>query len=114
LVGSSGGNNEPTCLELNPNGRVPTLIDGSFVLWESNAGTLYPIELERRADMERWMDWQQTILRPRSHTLFDALKETTRHDAARTETLRQDLDAAWQILDAQLAKGELHTDETRG
>src|SRR5262245_29742905 len=33
--GKHGGNNAPAYLALNPNGLVPTLIDGSVVLWES-------------------------------------------------------------------------------
>ena len=81
-----GNNHEPAYLALNPNGRVPTIVDDGFVLWESNAivrylcarhgmGTLCSPELERRADMERWMDWQQTTLRPRFHALYDALAE---------------------------------------
>ena len=32
-----GRNNEPDYLAMNPNGRVPTLVDGDFVLWESNS-----------------------------------------------------------------------------
>jgi glutathione S-transferase len=31
-----GGNREPEYLRLNPNGLVPTISDGGFVLWESN------------------------------------------------------------------------------
>jgi glutathione S-transferase len=84
-----GRNHEPEYLAMNPNGRVPTIVDDGFVLWESNAivrylcakhgmGTLCPTDLQRRADMERWMDWQQTTLRPRFHALFDALKGTVR------------------------------------
>ena len=53
----------------NPNGLVPTLVDGESVLWESNtivrylaakygAQTLLPSEPAARADVERWMDWQ--------------------------------------------------------
>jgi glutathione S-transferase len=30
-------NDEPDYLVMNPNGRVPTLVDGDFVLWESNS-----------------------------------------------------------------------------
>ena len=55
-------------LEVNPNGKVPVLVDGDFVLWESCAimqylaeltpdQTLYPIELEARLDVNRWLFW---------------------------------------------------------
>ncbi len=61
---------------LNPNALVPTLQDGDVLLWESNvivrylcasyggegAQALYPQDLARRFDAERWMDWQQTTL----------------------------------------------------
>ncbi|MFM0419328.1 glutathione S-transferase family protein [Paraburkholderia aromaticivorans] len=59
----------PPYRALNPNGLVPTLVDGECVLWESNtivrylaakydAQTLLPSEPAARADVERWMDWQ--------------------------------------------------------
>ena len=58
---------------LNPNRLVPVIVDGDFVLWESNticrylAGRegrtdLLPAELQARARMEQWMDWQTTQL----------------------------------------------------
>jgi glutathione S-transferase len=109
-----GRNHEPAYLALNPNGRIPTIIDDGFVLWESNTivrylcakhgmGTWYPPDIQRRADMERWMDWQQTTLRPHFHPLFDALsgaKPSTEIEMAR---LRKAMDDAWHILDAHLA-----------
>ena len=112
-----GNNHEPAYLALNPNGRVPTIVDDGFVLWESNVivrylcakhgmGTLCPSELQRRADVERWMDWQQTTLRPPFHALSDALQNTSSlppHGAA-LASLKKSLDDAWKILDAQLAK----------
>lgn len=33
----SGGQRAPEYVALNPNGRVPTLVDGELVLWESHA-----------------------------------------------------------------------------
>ncbi len=58
---------------LNPNGLVPVLREGDFVLWESNticrylAGRaarmdLLPAEPRARARVEQWMDWQATGL----------------------------------------------------
>ncbi|TAJ23060.1 MAG: glutathione S-transferase, partial [Nitrospirae bacterium] len=58
-------------LPLNPNGLVPVIVDGDFVLWESNtilrylAGrygpeSLLPHEPRARAEVERWIDWQAT------------------------------------------------------
>jgi glutathione S-transferase len=68
-----GKNREPWFLALNPNGRVPLLKDGDFTLWESNSivrylaakhgtGSLCPASLEVRANAERWMDWQLSVL----------------------------------------------------
>jgi glutathione S-transferase len=54
--------------ELNPNGKLPVLVDGDFMLWESCAimqylaeqapgQTLYPQAPQARADVNRWMFW---------------------------------------------------------
>lgn len=56
---------------LNPNAMVPVLIDGDFVLWESNSICRYlvrkagrdgllPSQPQACANVERWMDWQAT------------------------------------------------------
>jgi glutathione S-transferase len=55
-------------LALNPNGRLPTIDDNGFVLWESLAitlylakkhatGTLYPALLEGEAEAWKWSLW---------------------------------------------------------
>ena len=36
-----GKNTEAPYLAMNPNGRVPTLVDGDYVLWESNSVMRY-------------------------------------------------------------------------
>jgi glutathione S-transferase len=57
-------------LALNPSGKVPTLVDGEVVIWESNTilrylssklpvgAALYPADPAARSQVERWMDWQ--------------------------------------------------------
>ena len=85
--GPFGGNSEPEYLRLNPNGLVPTISDGGFVLWESNAivrylaakhgtGTLYPENLAQRADADRWMDWQMGTLWANFRPAFVGLVRT--------------------------------------
>jgi glutathione S-transferase len=64
-----GAQKDPAYLKLNPNGRVPTLVDGDFILWESNAimqyiastkqgNALWPADDKTRADIARWQFWQ--------------------------------------------------------
>ncbi len=82
-----GRNNEPEYLAMNPNGRVPTLEDGDFVLWESNsilrylamtygagqskaAADLYPAEPRLRASIDRWLDWALSTLQPAERPVF--------------------------------------------
>jgi glutathione S-transferase len=63
----------PQFLALNPNGQVPVLMEGEFVLWESNAilihlaereSRLLPTQLEVRARVLQWLIWQATELNP--------------------------------------------------
>jgi glutathione S-transferase len=62
-------------LAMNPNGRVPVLVDGDFVLWESRAINIYlaalmpqrdlhPADPRRRAKVDQWSYWQAAHLSP--------------------------------------------------
>ncbi|WBG62707.1 glutathione S-transferase [Pseudomonas citronellolis] len=79
--GAFGVVNEPAYRALNPNGVVPTLEDGDFVLWESNAivrylaakyapDSLYPQDLQQRASAEKWMDWTTSTFAGPFRTVF--------------------------------------------
>ena len=85
--GPFGGNDRPEYLALNPNGRVPTIVDDGFVLWESNAcvqylasrhaaGSWYPDDLRVRADAVRWMDWTLGTLASAHVPVFQGLIRT--------------------------------------
>ena len=78
---------------LNPNALVPVIKDGSFVLWESNAicrylaaahaqAGLLPVNLQERAIVEQWMDWQATELNNSWRYAFMSL---VRRSAAHTD-----------------------------
>lgn len=64
-----GEHHSPEYRALNPMTRLPTLVDGDFVLWESNAiceylcdlqgdTSLFPRDARVRADISRWLFWQ--------------------------------------------------------
>jgi glutathione S-transferase len=71
----AGEGQKPEFLRLNPNGKVPTLEDGDFVLWESNAilqylagkkpdTPLFPADARTRADIVRWQFWESSCWAP--------------------------------------------------
>lgn len=105
----------PEYLALNPNGFVPTIEDGDFLLWESNVivrylaqkheeGRLCPRDIRMRFDAERWMDWQATVFWPALRPLFIQLIRTTpgQRDASTIERSTEMSLAALRILDTSL------------
>ncbi|MDQ0980051.1 glutathione S-transferase [Pseudomonas synxantha] len=78
--GAFGVVDTPQYRALNPNGRVPMIEDGDFVLWESNtivrylcakqASTWYPSDLKARANAEKWMDWTTSTFAEPFKTVF--------------------------------------------
>lgn len=71
----AGETKTPEFLALNPNGKVPVLVDGDFVLWESRAidsylaslkpeRGLYPDDPKARAVVDQWSYWQAIHLGP--------------------------------------------------
>ena len=73
---------------MNPTGLVPTLQEGSFTLWESNAilrylaqahgsdSPLWPADARARANIDHWMDAQQTVLNRPMSAVFWGLVRT--------------------------------------
>ena len=68
--GDAGGLDTPEYLALNPNGVVPTLLDGDLSVWESHTILRYlaasqaperfwVVDPAERSRVERWMDWSQ-------------------------------------------------------
>ena len=75
LLDLSSAEQRKHLLALNPNEKIPVLVDGDFILWESCAimqyladktpgQTVYPSELRARADVNRWMFWSAQHFAP--------------------------------------------------
>jgi glutathione S-transferase len=112
-----GRNREPDYLAMNPNGRVPTLVDGDFVLWESNSimrylvlayapgSAIYPQQPKRRAGVDRWLDWTLSTVQPVDRPVFWALVRTPVGERDMV-AIQKDADAeaeVWRVADARLS-----------
>ena len=112
--GKFGINDTPQYLAMNPNGLVPVIEDGDFILYESNAivrylaaghPTLFPAEPRRRADIDRWMEWQSTGFTPAQTVAFWNLVRTPepQRDLAAVEASRAKSEKHAAVLDKHLA-----------
>lgn len=113
---ASGETKKPEFLALNPNGKIPVLVDGDTQLWESMAINLYlarrydgglqPKSLEDEAHALKWSFWVMTEV---EKTLLDVLfnrvilpeNERSPDVAAAAE---QQLAAPLAVLDGALAR----------
>ncbi len=124
IGGAFGGNDTEDYLSKNPNGQIPTLVDGGFVLWESNAIVRYlseahaqapwfPASVQDRAHCNQWMDWYLTSLHAPMTTIFWQLIRTSDEDRDHT-ALSAAIEQAgkiWAILDRHLETHEFVTGE---
>ncbi|TKC92462.1 glutathione S-transferase family protein [Trinickia terrae] len=108
---------DPDYLSLNPNGQIPTLVDGTFVLWESNsilrylvtqygpASQLYPAEPKLRASIDRWLDWSLSALQPAERPVFMSVVRTSaaERNLAQFEADLKTVTARWKLLDDHLS-----------
>jgi glutathione S-transferase len=99
-------------LALNPNGKVPTLVDGDTTVWESNTilrylankrgSPLYPADATARSQVERWMDWQLASLNGPYLAIF---RDAKKPEAERSPSWSKDAEELGQQL--QILAGAL-------
>ncbi len=112
-----GEQKNPDYLKLNPNGKVPTLKDGSFILWESNAILLYlaekvpaiqllPTDGHDRARVFQWLLFEQTTFRPPLSSLVRQTRFTPseRQDKNLIEQTWNEVRSNMRILQDALAE----------
>jgi glutathione S-transferase len=123
-----GENRKPEYLALNPNGKVPTLVDDGTVLFESVAiamylaektpgQTLYPTDAVKRAHVNQWLFWKASHWSHALGTLVfeNMIKGMFGHGAPNEYAVASATQATAQyagVLDAKLAGNKYVTGET--
>ncbi len=116
--GQFGRTATPEYRAMNPLGLVPSIEDGDFRLFESNAilryvcnahapaSPLYPQAPQARGTVDSWMEFQQTALNRPQGVVFLGLARTPpeKRDNAAIEAGAKEAAQMWGILDARLAR----------
>lgn len=115
----NGAQKNADYLKLNPNGKVPTLVDDGLVMWESvaillhlaekfPAANLLPAAAVDRARAFQWAIWQPTTFGAPSSTLFLQLRFTPedKRNQSTIDRARADIATNNKILADGLAGGE--------
>ena len=112
-----GQTNTKEYLAMNPNGTVPTLIDGDYVLWESNAilrylarqyghEDIYPMSPREHGDVNRWIDWSSGNLWTDTVWLVNGLMRTPpeKRNLDAISATSKNLAKSWAIADERLSR----------
>lgn len=113
----------PEYLALNPMGKVPTLVEGGFALWESSAiichlaeksgSTLWPRDSQALADTLRWLFFCSCHIDPYFTTLvverFIKARTGAPEDKALTASSEHWLARFSPVLEAQLSSHQFVT-----
>jgi len=119
----NGENRTPAYLAINPMGKIPALVDGSFKLWESNAinwyaaekrpaARLVPDSIEGRASVHRWLFFQTGHVTPACITVFRNTNERVKafwnpaSDAKGLEAARKELARYLPVIESALGDRE--------
>jgi len=124
-----GEQKSPQYAALNPNMRMPTLRDGDYVLWESNAimqylaakrpeSRLLPTDEKGRLDVTRWQFWDLAHWDPACAVLIfenvvkSVVLKSGEPDPAAIAKGTESFHRAAQVLDGQLKGKKFVTGDT--
>jgi glutathione S-transferase len=115
-IGDAGART-PEFLAINPNGRLPVIVDDGYVLFESlaitmylakkhSSGALYPASLEGEARLWQWSLWAVTEVDRGVNiwSLHAVRLPPAERDAAKRDEALKVLVAPFKVLDAAGAK----------
>lgn len=111
-----------TYLRLNPNGKVPTLIDGDVTIWESNSvlrylavthgNRFYADTPAARSEIDRWMDWQLGTLDPAYLAIFREMRNPPEQRSAQFGASVKALSDTLDIFDQGLSRPDWIADRS--
>jgi glutathione S-transferase len=120
---AKGEQRQPAYLALNPNGKVPTLVDGDLKLTEcyavmiylcekSGRRELYPDELAARTEINRWLfwsanEWSPNISRLNFENMLKPMLGLGTADPVRVQEAENTFKQHAKVLDNHLAQREL-------
>ncbi len=77
---TKGQHKSPDFLAINPNGKVPALVDGDTRLWESNAimchlaraakSEIWPTDSAKQIEVMKWLSWNSEHFTRHASTLY--------------------------------------------
>lgn len=123
----AGAQHTPPFRELHPFGRVPVLFDEDFRLYESRPILRYldarlpgpsfvPRDVRERARMDQWLSVDHSYVAPHTRTLAieNVVRRSQGHvpDAAAIAAARVELERAFDVFDAELARHPYLAGET--
>ncbi len=101
----------PEYAAMNPMKKVPTLVDGDTIVWQSNTilrylanktrSELYPADAAQRSQVDRWMDWTLAELNP---AYLAGFRDAKKAEAERAPDTASNLGNELKLLEGQLAK----------
>ena len=124
-----GDQKTPHYAAINPNMRMPTLKDGDYVLWESNAIAQYlalkkpesgllPLDERARLDVTRWQFWDLAHWHPAcavfavEYLIKPRLRGINEPDMAAVAKGTEEFNRAAKVLDGQLKGKRFITGDT--